>query len=74
MSDGNISEEVNENDGGFVKFVTELTLTKDSYKREKFNPLYLISMWKEPNTVNDRLTIANVLPSGIERGGFTVRV
>lgn len=39
-----------------------------------FKPLYTISIWKEPETMTRRVTLAIVLPSGIECGNFSLRV
>lgn len=39
-----------------------------------FKPLHLISVWKEPHTMTKRITVAILLPSGVEAGEFAVRV
>lgn len=39
-----------------------------------FVPLYILSNWIEPEATTRRLTVAQVLPSGITLGMFYVRV
>ena len=39
-----------------------------------FRPLYLLSEWSEPGTTTKRITVAIVLPSGIETGNFSIRI
>jgi len=45
-------------------------IVKDSY----FKPLYIIGEWEEPETKTKRLTVALVLPSGVNRSDFTLQV
>ena len=39
-----------------------------------FRPLYLKSIWTEPRTMTKRVSLAIVLPSGVECGRFFARV
>lgn len=39
-----------------------------------FRPMFLMSEWQEPRTMTKCLSIAIVLPSGVEAGGFCARV
>ena len=39
-----------------------------------FRPLYLLSEWSEPETKTTRITVAIVLPGGIETGNFSIRI
>lgn len=39
-----------------------------------FGPLYAVSIWKEPETMTRRITLAVILPSGVDAGGFSLRV
>ena len=41
---------------------------------KSFVPLYLISQWQEPETTTQRVTVAIILPSGIQAGSFKTRV
>lgn len=59
MRNEDISEEIDENDENDDEPATELTSTTGSHGSKKFNPLYLISKWKEPNTLTDRLSVAS---------------
>jgi len=45
-------------------------IVKDSV----FKPLYLIGEWEEPGTKTKRLTVAIVLPSGVNKSDFTIQV
>ncbi|KAI0563111.1 hypothetical protein FGB62_46g16 [Gracilaria domingensis] len=40
----------------------------------EFKLLYLISQRNDPKTTEGRLSVAIVLPSGVEKGGFAVHV
>lgn len=39
-----------------------------------FKPLHLLSVWMDPTTMTQRITVALKFPSGVEAGGFSVRV
>ena len=39
-----------------------------------FKQLYLLSVWTEPGTMTNRISAAIVISSGIESGGFSLRV
>jgi len=39
-----------------------------------FKPLYIIGEWEEPGKKTKRLTIAIVLPSGVNRSDFTLQI
>jgi len=37
-------------------------------------PLYMLYVWQEPGTTAKRISVAIILPSGVDSGGFQVRV
>jgi len=39
-----------------------------------FKPLHLVSVWREPETLARRISVAIILPSGIDKRGFSIRV
>lgn len=39
-----------------------------------FTPIHIISVWKEPGTTNNRISLAILLPSGVTVGNFSYRV
>jgi len=39
-----------------------------------FKPLYIVGEWEEPGTKTKRLTLALVLPSGVNKSDFTLQV
>lgn len=47
---------------------------KENVLPTSFHPLHLISTWTEPDSTNQCVTVAVVLPSGVGSGGFSVRV
>lgn len=51
-----------------------MSLGNDGSTSAVFMPLYLMSIWKEPTTLNADITISFVLPRGMKGGGFSVRV